>query len=248
MGRGSSSTSPPPSRRRLPSPGKSAAAAAEWTAKESLLFNDEESPFRAAIDRHDPGLVVVTGENASGKSLFARIAAAAVQKEGRLPVSVSIRERTGAGSSGGGGLRRVMMFGDEQEQSTGATSVKVLETAFKNLDRDGGSMLILDEPELGLSEAYARALGELIGLRSLQAPQACIGVMVVSHSRPLIQGLLQGSGKEPSHVACAAEQEPEAGLERWLDSSEHHSVDELLDLREVGHHRWKRVVSLLKSD
>lgn len=71
----------------------------QWVADESALFGDD-SPFRAAVDPQDPRMVVVTGENASGKSLFVRVAAAIFQREdGGLPVSVSIRERTGAGLS-----------------------------------------------------------------------------------------------------------------------------------------------------
>lgn len=206
------------------------------------MFNDDESPFQAAVAEGSPSLAVVTGENASGKSLYVRVVASLAHKDGALPVSISIRERTG-----GDGMRKVMMFGDEQEQSTGATSVRVIDTGFKNLDRPKGSILILDEPEIGLSEAYASALGEYIGQQVKLVPSVCLGVLVVTHSRPLVRGLLRGFEATPTHVAVCGDAEPSAGLETWLETSESHTVEELLMLREVGHARWLQVLKLLKS-
>ena len=227
---------------------ENAAQVARWVAETSMLFNDADSPFRAEVADGAPELVVVTGENASGKSLYVRVAGAVVQKDmGALPVSVSIRERTGAGTSEMGGMRRVMMFGDEQEQSTGATSVSVVQKAFGNLDRPNGSVLIVDEPELGLAEAYARALGEYIGQQAQGIPAACRGVIVVTHSRPLVQGLIDGYGQTPTHAAVNADTPAHAGLQRWLDSVEHRTVEELLALRDVGLGRWRRVNTLLKD-
>lgn len=226
---------------------QSAAAIAEWVAENSLLFNHEESPFCATVSIHAPKLVVVTGENASGKSLYVRVAAAIAQKQGALPISISIRERTGAGLHEMAGMRRSMMFGDEQDQSTGATSAKVVQSAFQNLQRPNGSMLILDEPELGMAEAYARALGEYIGQQSQEIPADCRGVLVVSHSRPLVRGLLDGYPETPSHAAISAEQPVPAGLTDWLDAVEHRTVDELLNLRKLGLERWRQVSKLLKD-
>lgn len=47
--------------------------------------------------------------------------------------TVSIRERTGAGTSDMAGMRRMFMFGDESEQSTGATSLKTAMKAFDSV-------------------------------------------------------------------------------------------------------------------
>lgn len=225
-------------------PFRSAMATASYIVGKSVFFNDPGSPFYAAIDKKDPRLVVVTGENASGKSFFVRVAAEVLRQRGKLPVSVSIRERTGAG---GDGMRKVMMFGDEAEQSTGATSVKVIETAFRNLDRPQGSVLIVDEPELGLSEGYARALGNYLAQQSRQIPKACLGVIVVSHSRPLVEGLMEHAGRTPTHVSVSADEDPEAGLFEWLHSSEERSVGDLLALKDTGFERWRVVNGLLRG-
>lgn len=225
---------------------QTAASVAAWVAGQARLFQDEASPFRAEVAEGAPGIVIVTGENASGKSLFVRIAAARAQRpHGILPVSVSIRERSGGGTHEMSRMRQAMMFGEEGEQSTGATSVGVVEQAFGNLDHDGGSFLILDEPEIGLAEAYTRALGEFIGRQADSTPTTCRGVIVVTHSRPLVQGILDGSAATPTHVAVAADTAPQAGIERWLATPEHHTVEELLALNGIGFDRWRRVTRLL---
>lgn len=228
-----------------PTTSSTAADLARRVATDSLLFADAASPFTCAVADGAPTLTVVTGENASGKSLLVRVIGAIAHKAKILPVSVSIRERTGAGLGEMNGMRRIMMFGDESENSTGATSAKVVQTAFGNLERENGSLLILDEPEIGLAESYTRALGELIGQRTREIPAVCAGVVVVTHSRALVRGILDGFGAEPTHLAVAADQDAQAGLTRWLDVVEHRTVDELLALPSVGHERWRTVNQLL---
>lgn len=217
---------------------------ARWVAEESLLFATEGSPFDATVHNGDPRLMVVVGENASGKSLFLRILAAKVNLAGAVPITLSIRERTGAGSSDVSGLRRVMMFGDEAAQSTGATSVTALNAAFGNLDRPTGTILALDEPELGLSDGYARALGEYIGQQTADAlPDTCAGVVVVTHSRSLITGLLTTCGVTPTLVSLGRS----ATLEQWLADPEVRTVEDLLSLADVGRERFRWAGAALRD-
>jgi len=223
---------------------RDAAAMVSWSAENCSLFNREPAPFHAVIDRQDPKLVVITGENASGKSLFFQFVAAMVREEdGALPLTISIRERISATN----GMRRVFMFGDETEQSTGATSINTLVNAFtRNLDHEDGSMLMLDEPELGLSDGYARAMGEYIGQSTHDIPAVCGGVIVITHSRTLVGGLLDGYGATPTHVSISADAPQPAGIQQWLESSEERTVEQLLALRDVGLDRWRQVLKILK--
>lgn len=210
---------------------------ARWIVDDSLLFSTQGSPFVATITEGHPGLMVITGENASGKSLFFRILTGRVRGAHGTCVTLSIRERAGATGSDMAGFARLVMFGEEQEHSTGATSITSIRTAFDhNLDRDGGTVLGLDEPELGLSEAYAVALGRYIGERALAVPKVCAGVVVVTHSRPLVRGLLDGFGSTPTHVAVG---DSPAGVQSWLDTPEVRSVEDLLGLVDLGRERWK---------
>lgn len=60
-------------------------ALAHWVADDAALFAEHDSPFSAHVADGDKRLVVITGENASGKSLFFRILCAKVQEAGALP-------------------------------------------------------------------------------------------------------------------------------------------------------------------
>lgn len=215
---------------------------AEWLASESLLFADEQSPFTASVVAGDPRLVLIVGENASGKSLFFRALIGRAQMYKASPITISIRERSGSGTFEMAGMRRAMMFGEENEQSTGATSVKVVSTGFKNLASREKSVLGLDEPEMGLSDGYAEAFGEYIGAMAYDTPTSCLGVIVVTHSRILARGLVGGFGKAPTFVRLG---EGPSTLDEWLDTPEVHSVDELLALHDIGFERWRTVSKLL---
>jgi len=228
-------------------PGLSLPDELAWIAGESQVFADPASPFTAAVIPGAPRLAVVLGDNASGKSLLFRVLGLRARGAGAVAVTVSIRERTGAGSDVGG-MRRVMMFGDEAEQSTGATSVQVIRTAFRQLDKPQGTLLGLDEPELGLSDGYARALGEYVGVQAQQVPAGCSGVLVVTHSRPLVHGLMAGYGQTPTVVFTTAAGPMPASLGEWLAGDRPRSVTELLALTEDGLSRWRAVNALLSSD
>lgn len=200
----------------------------------SGIFSDPRCPFKGVQHAGDPRLTVITGDNASGKSLLFRVIAAYAQQDKVLPVTVSIRERTGSGLSDISGMRRMFMFGDEESSSTGATSVRVVQTGFRSAKKEGGrAILMLDEPELGLSESYARVLGEYIG-HVVRKPfgddvmdETCGGVVVVSHSRPLVQGLIEGLRASPTFINMGGAQD----LNDWLTTAQRYN---LTDLEKLG--------------
>lgn len=216
-----------------------------WTCEESPMFSDERSPFQAkAFYPNETRVCVIVGENASGKSLFFQIMAGIARKQhDLLPVTISIRERTGAGSYEMNGMRRIMMFGDESQQSTGATSYNVIQAGFHNASKpDTPAMLMLDEPELGLSEGYARALGHYIGREALAAPDSLAGVVVVTHSRVLVDGLCMMAGISPLFVNLNPT--PAAVLD-WMEAPEVRSIDDLKQLREIAIERRRMVANII---
>ena len=203
-----------------------------------MAFAEDGTPFRAHVMDGDPHLMVIAGENASGKSLFFRLLALRLHADGLTPVQISIRERTGSGTYEMAEFRRHVMFGDEHEQSTGATSVRTIANAFeRNLAREGGTVLLLDEPELGLSDAYAAAMGTWIGEQTRARASECAGVVVVTHSRTLVGALGAAYGQVPTFVATGAT----VNLDEWLTTPEVRSVLDLLALPEVGLERWRWV-------
>lgn len=225
----------------------SACSIARETLEDTRFWTHENCPFHAHLTEGDPDLLVIGGANATGKSvLFEFIAGVAKREANALSITISIRERTGAGTFEMSGMRRSMMFGDEHEQSTGATSVSVVQRGFDNLqNRERPVMLMLDEPDLGLSADYAYAMGAYIGQRTREVSaqlDAFLGVVVVTHSRELIRGI-QATGGKPSFVSTGEH----LSLAQWLESTSSKTVEDLLALNDMGC-RLRRETSRLFSE
>lgn len=197
------------------------------------FWSSPDVPFKAHLTRAHPRLLLVTGDNGSGKSLFVEFLRGWGKEFHRVDatISISIRERTGAGLSDMSGMRKSMIFGQEEEQSTGSVSARVTQTAFNNLDSWSESgrriLMVLDEPEMGLSQAYATPLGELIAQLLLGLKSDTGGVVLVSHNKGLVRALMERLGEAPSFVHLGPK--PLTLLD-WLADNSVKTLDELLAL------------------
>lgn len=130
-------------------PGMILPALARWVAEESAVISDDRSPFHGGLVEGDKRVLLVTGENASGKSLAFRLIAQLAGNHGIEPMTLSIRERTGAGTHEMARMRRAFIYGEEETSSTGSTSASVVQAGFRNLGgRNGPALLAFDEPEI----------------------------------------------------------------------------------------------------
>lgn len=208
---------------------------------EGALWQDPRMPFGTAVAPGLNNVLVVAGDNCSGKSFLVETLRAWVRAEKLDSIVVSIRERTGGGLYEMASMRRAMMFGDETDQSTGAISAHVVTRAFSTLagraEENKASFLVLDEPELGLSESMAGALGEYIGQQALAMPSLAVGLAVVTHSRALVSRMTQALGQAPTFVhmreaSCGA---PAADLDSWLQNVPRYGVEDLQRLDKTNH-------------
>lgn len=201
-----------------------------------IAWTIEDAPLRCHFEPGHPKVLFVAGENCSGKSYFVETLRSWCQH--LLPkattISISIRERTGAGEPGMSNMKKVMIFGSEESQSTGATSASVVKRAFENLPsrtRDGyQTLLVLDEPEMGLSESYSCAMGSYIAQCCKEAPEGIAGIVVVSHSKGLAAKLSEGLGQIPSFVHMGAP----LSFTQWQKQKEVQTVESLLALEDTG--------------
>lgn len=219
---------------------------AKWVCEESAVMTDERSPFHGGLVEGDPRVLLITGENASGKSLVFRLVAQLAGGHGVEAMTLSIRERTGGGTFEMAHMRRAMIFGEEETSSTGAVSARVVAAGFHNLSNRGPAILGLDEPELGLSDGYAEALGEYIGTSAAAMTGNACGVMVVTHSRRLAQGLVRGLSAEPTMIAMLRNEDDVApSVTEWIAGRDERSVEDLLGLQDLALERFRATHRML---
>jgi hypothetical protein len=166
-----------------------------------------DGPVPARVEYGHPKFALVTGENATGKSFLVRGLGEKLRdahpKLEILAVTMSLRSE--------GGMARAFLFGDERRESTGRNSVKaVLAGMCACRERHHDHVLVLDEPDIGLAESYAGALGAYLAAFVENMPVRTQGVVVVTHSRPLVHGLLPA---EPASIRVGDDPRP---LEQWL--------------------------------
>lgn len=187
-----------------------------------------ECPFSYHVQPGDRGVVVLAGDNASGKSLLLNLVGSkAYHAYGVEPIIVSMAARTQ------GGVFRAMTYGSESDRATGqvsvATTLRALGAIPGRLDEGGRTLVVLDEPDFGLAEQYGHAFGKRIGRALTALPEdGRWSLLLASHSRELVRGLLDGFGKTPTFVhtgqACS--------LDEWLAPPGRHeeaALDRLLE-------------------
>lgn len=212
----------------------------------SALFAGANSPLRAHLTEgsSQSKLLVVTGSNASGKSFAVRVLASWLNDETPKvePLQVSMRYRTTAG------MHRAFMYGDDSRDSTGSNSMTAVIGGFrtaKSEDRGSDCWLMLDEPDVGLSEDFGFALGTYIANQVDEGlGPKCQGVVVVTHSRELVRGVLEHSKTTPhfAHVDDAP-----LSMQGWLDSGHRRSVAELLDIKRIAVERMRAISKIIKD-
>lgn len=200
-----------------------------------LITNDElfrVGPVKAypRLQGSDVRIVVAHGENASGKSLVLRDLRKHVgsyERTGIETFSVSMRMRTSESMGAG------MMYMSERNRSTGTVSIKAVQGAFHNaFTRPHPVWLVLDEPDVGLSDRYAAALGAYIADQANQMPPHIRGILLVSHSRSLLRRLLSDLKQAPHEVAMGEDQSLASYLARPIEQEA--CIEDLDDLLERG--------------
>tara|TARA_B100002049_G_scaffold156523_1_gene116885 strand:+ start:37371 stop:38153 length:783 start_codon:yes stop_codon:yes gene_type:complete len=173
---------------------------------------------------NDANSLILFGDNASGKSLICNLIEGIVAKE-YTARSMSIKNRTSSG------VGRAFIFGDEGQQSTGETSIRAVKKALGGAEKEEEpSLIILDEPDLGLSSKYSRAMGRYIAQHIDALKEKGVYLILVSHSAPLIKAFIDESKDAPSTLGLNTDK----AIEEWLDDDTEKSVDDLLSLSKIA--------------
>lgn len=188
--------------------------------------------------------ILLYGPNAVGKSLFQRALAQLAKQEGFEPLMVSMGMRTSSG------MHRCFMFsayGDQQE-SSGLNSFIAARGALRTAcSPERKALVILDEPDIGLSDGYAEALGEWLAReeRGLHANSA--GIVLCTHSKPMVRRYLECTQHLP-HAVNLRDELTDVGRapREWLDQRDTYSVDLLESLGQRAAEKRRRIYKLLK--
>jgi predicted ATPase len=206
-------------------------------------FKGESAPLKATYHEGDveSRVVIVAGTNASGKSLVLKVLSAWLHQDKIEPITVSMKFRAGHEVYG---PQRVMMFGSEDDESTGVISTSAIKTAFVTArGRNSAHYVLLDEPDIGLSEEYAVPLGRFIGQFSADPGAHTQGMAIVSHSKPLIKGVLREVKLRPHFIHM----DGMTNLDDWLASNNERTIEELEALSKKGIDQYRAINTFLKE-
>lgn len=183
-------------------------------------------------------LLLLIGDNATGKSFFARLFAAYnyYYHTKTEPILVNMSLRTY------GGIERAFVFGDESRESTGTISLQsVIKGIATCRSREKNHYLIYDEPDVGLSEGYQMALGRYVAKFMQELPSKTKGVVISTHSKHLVRPLLDYN---PQHIRFG----DRLSLNEWLEQEpKEKSEEELLSLHERSFSSYRAILDVVKA-
>jgi hypothetical protein len=191
----------------------------------------------------NPRALLITGENAGGKSLaveiLRRISHDIAQGEGEdLEVmDIGMKRRVAAG------IERTFIFGHETTESTGNVSIRVaLRGVDQSRQRENPHWLILDEPDIGVGDGYHTAIGQYLAEFANTLHPACMGFALVTHSRAIAAELIAAG-------ACSLRVGPDLRpVNEWLASGDRpKNIADLLALKEEAKNTRNKVTSLFET-
>lgn len=162
-----------------------------------------------ALDQIKTGHVtILTGDNGTGKSLIRKVLCSSLrnqENDDTIKIAdISMEKRTGlhAGLGGGGVFLRDVEWV--------ATSDNSLSFLYSLLNSAKDRYLVLDEPELGMSQDLQKSIGIYLSKRIPETMKENRGVLIITHSREFVRSL------SVEHVFVNLQKKSE---EEWLNES-----------------------------
>lgn len=156
------------------------------------LLNDTEifgpngvCPARFEAGRADSRILIVSGENGSGKSLLLRALGAHLR---RADKNISLFD-TALHTRSASGFSRLYIEGDEDEEASYGllSAAAVNRTLIRLRTEKTPYALFLDSPDTGLDEAWTDALSDKILQFAAKLPDPAKVFVIASHRRELLK-------------------------------------------------------------
>lgn len=197
-------------------------------------FDEDEGIIKYRWTPAKSNFVVVVGENASGKSFLRRVLSALAHRAEveSIPVSMEGRQM--------GGIIRSFVYGDETVDATGKNSAVTVLTGISTCRaREKPHIIVWDEPDIGLSDAWARSMGVKLREFALELPKLTYTAVVITHNKALLRELLPVN----PHFVCFGQEV--STLEDWLKFEG--EVRPLEELPVESVERFRKINKLMKK-
>jgi AAA15 family ATPase/GTPase len=138
-------------------------------------------------------ILVVTGQNASGKSFFRRMWRVGFDKKKIDKKSVSVLSISQESRSSSF-LGHCFMYGDESWEATGLITYNSVSGSLYNIIENkswkGTYILVLDEPEIGMSQELQLTTARHILKKVDSWSDKLVGIVVTTHSPVFVKELM----------------------------------------------------------
>lgn len=201
---------------------------------EKTRWMGENSPIVANIRYSNPKVCVITGPNVSGKSLLRKIINVHHRENKVEFIHLSQAGRCESG------IMKAMIYGNEQDDSTGYNTLKTMLTAIKTgISRENSFTLFFDEPEIGCSEELAAGMAIRL-IKNIDLMKNLFGLIIVSHSKQFLSRFVSLS---PTHIHLGGDY---VSLSDWVNR-EIVPVEDLEGLQDLGHKRWSAIEKMMRK-
>lgn len=210
----------------------------------TVLFMGETPSDEPTIPHHrvdgKTQLIVVVGDNASGKSMMRRVVQGLCKQAKIECIHLSME---GRGSSTYNPFRS-FVYGDESMQATGVNSINTVLIGIKTCrDRDKPHVIFWDEPDLGLSDGWAAGMGQTIADFAKDLPKLTKAVVLITHSKALV-GQLLDLNPNYVHLGVPSEKAPQSLMDWFEAPIIPRNPEELGDL---SHKRFRAIQKTLNE-
>lgn len=137
-------------------------------------------------------LVLITGENASGKSFLRRVVHSAFKKNDLELIALSMEFRTESL------MTRLFVYGNECRSATSCNTVNSILGAIRtSRGREEKHAIFWDEPDTGLSDNFAAGAADEILEFLSDPPENLLFASVVTHRKVMLERL---AASNPHHL------------------------------------------------
>lgn len=225
----------------------------DWIFELRYFHPEKDGEAPAMPSFYSPGnsrLVLVLGDNASGKSFFRRLVSAVTNKKNKDTTDHHVEEMIHLSMEGRAGTSmygpaHAMVYGDESWGSTGQLTASTITTGIRTATGRKNSLIMYwDEPDIGMSVNCAAGTGIALRRFVTDAPAHIQAVFITTHSPALAERLCDGIN--PHYIYLGDESGPK-NIGEWIDAQRCPVPVDPEALQELSLKRFRRIQTILNS-